>query len=108
MRRRGNDSFLGECLQALNPDKRFEIFGVDLAHAPMQEAGVVERAAARNSNIRLLSRHAGLPFEDGTLDIIVSNQVLEHLDDLPQCMRETRRTLCPGGTSINLFPLKHV
>lgn len=101
-------SFLGDGLRTLNPGKRFEVFGVDLVGAPMQEPGVVEAAAARNRNITLLGPHDALPFEDGSLDLIVSNQVLEHLADLPRHMREKRRVLCAGGRAIHLFPLSSV
>lgn len=45
-----------------------------------------------------------LPFPDDSFDHIVSNQVLEHVDDLSAVFGEIARTLRPGGTSIHIFP----
>lgn len=45
-----------------------------------------------------------IPFPDGHFDIIVSNQVLEHVPDMDAVLREISRVLKPGGISLNLFP----
>lgn len=42
--------------------------------------------------------------EDGSFDIVLSNQVLEHVMDLPAVFREIRRVLRPGGVSLHAFP----
>lgn len=41
---------------------------------------------------------------DGTFDVVISNQVLEHVMDLPACFQEIRRILRPGGVSLHAFP----
>lgn len=41
---------------------------------------------------------------DGTFDVVISNQVLEHVMDLPAVFREIRRILRPGGVSLHAFP----
>ena len=38
-----------------------------------------------------------LPVEDGTFDVVLCNQVLEHCDDPAQAVRELRRVTAPGG-----------
>ncbi len=38
-----------------------------------------------------------LPVEDGSYDVILCNQVLEHCDDPPQAVSELRRVTAPGG-----------
>ena len=49
-----------------------------------------------------------IPFEDQTFDLIVNNQVLEHVDDLDAVLREIDRVLKPGGRVLSLFPDKGV
>lgn len=49
-----------------------------------------------------------IPFEDGFFDLIVSNQVLEHVDDLPGVLDEIHRVLKPNGKFLALFPSKDV
>lgn len=39
-----------------------------------------------------------LPFEDGTFDKIVCSEVLEHIPDYEQAVKEIERVLKPGGT----------
>ncbi len=38
-----------------------------------------------------------LPVEDGSFDVVLCNQVLEHCDDPAQAVRELRRVTAPGG-----------
>lgn len=38
-----------------------------------------------------------LPVEDGSFDLVLCNQVLEHCDDPAQAVRELRRVTAPGG-----------
>jgi SAM-dependent methyltransferase len=39
----------------------------------------------------------GLPFDDGSVDCVVSTQVLEHVADVRGYLAESRRALRPGG-----------
>src|SRR3712207_5135102 len=41
-----------------------------------------------------------LPFGDGTVDVVHSNQVIEHLRGTDRFMREIRRILRPGGYAV--------
>ncbi|HWQ23239.1 MAG TPA: class I SAM-dependent methyltransferase [Gaiellaceae bacterium] len=38
-----------------------------------------------------------LPVEDGSFDLVLCNQVLEHCDDPAQAVKELRRVTAPGG-----------
>jgi SAM-dependent methyltransferase len=38
-----------------------------------------------------------LPVDDGSFDVVLCTQVLEHCDDPAQAVRELRRVLAPGG-----------
>jgi SAM-dependent methyltransferase len=53
-----------------------------------------------------------LPLKDESFDIVISNQVIEHLHKTDQFIKETYRVLKPGGTAIvstpNLAALYHI
>jgi SAM-dependent methyltransferase len=53
---------------------------------------VVENPAAE-----LLGSVEALPVDDGSFDVVVCTQVLEHSDDPAQAVRELRRVTAPGG-----------
>lgn len=48
------------------------------------------------------------PFEDHQFDMVVNNQVLEHVEDLDAVLGEINRVLKPGGLCLALFPSKEV
>jgi SAM-dependent methyltransferase len=45
-----------------------------------------------------------VPYEDSGFDLVVSNQVFEHVPDMGVALREIARVLKPGGIAINVFP----
>src|SRR5690606_10207253 len=45
-----------------------------------------------------------IPFADNTFDLVVSDQVLEHVFDLPTVLSEITRILKPGALAIHRFP----
>ena len=49
-----------------------------------------------------------IPFADGSFDLIVSNQVFEHVKDLDGVLDEISRVLVPGGCLLALFPTREV
>jgi SAM-dependent methyltransferase len=58
-----------------------EYVGVDAQNAAADLRGTVE----------------SLPLPDGSFDVVLCTQVLEHCDDPPQAVRELRRVTAPGG-----------
>ncbi len=44
-----------------------------------------------------LTRDETLPFEDGRFDLVISNHVIEHVEDQMKHLTEIRRVLAPGG-----------
>lgn len=51
---------------------------------------------------------AGIPFETHSFDAVVSNQVLEHVEDIDAALAEIARVLRPGGASLHIFPHREV
>ncbi|MDQ2683449.1 MAG: class I SAM-dependent methyltransferase, partial [Chloroflexota bacterium] len=49
-----------------------------------------------------------IPFDDETFDVVLNNQVMEHVDDLDGVLREIHRVLKPGGQVLSLFPPRDV
>jgi len=45
-----------------------------------------------------------LPFADGTFDLVLSHEVLEHVQDDTQAVREIIRVLKPGGRAVVFVP----
>jgi ubiquinone/menaquinone biosynthesis C-methylase UbiE len=62
-------------------------------------ASICERRAGRHGGSYTLHRSVGesLPFDNDSMDLVVSNQVLEHVNDPRQVLTEVYRVLKPGG-----------
>src|SRR6266699_1871439 len=45
-----------------------------------------------------------IPFSEATFDVVIANQVFEHIDDFNRPLSEIHRVLKPGGLFINSFP----
>ena len=108
---------LHRSLHALDSERTYEIHGFDVHD---WEYGPNELIAQTRATLTAqipdvswaervvsLSTTEAWPYADGFFDIIVSNQVLEHVDDQDLFFGEIKRTLRPGGFSIHLFPSQH-
>lgn len=62
------------------------------------------RARERGARDVLLAAGERLPFQDGALDVVVLNEVIEHVNDDQQTMREVARVLAPGGAAVIYAP----
>ncbi|MEM7723285.1 MAG: bifunctional 2-polyprenyl-6-hydroxyphenol methylase/3-demethylubiquinol 3-O-methyltransferase UbiG [Pseudomonadota bacterium] len=96
--------FMAEALA----EKKAVVTGIDPA------AQAIEAARAHAARSRLDIRYdvgvgENLPYADGRFDIVVCVDVLEHVSDLDQVMREVARVLKPGGAflydTINRNPI---
>jgi SAM-dependent methyltransferase len=45
-----------------------------------------------------------LPFADGSVDLVLSRALLEHVPDVPAAVRHMARVLKPGGVALHLVP----
>jgi SAM-dependent methyltransferase len=110
-------AYLATCLPALNPGLEFEFHGMEVADSGVQAAGFFARALEKlsaahpevdwRSRLHLLTSRDPWPFADGSIQVVLSNQVLEHVADHRHFLAETHRVLADGGLSLHLFPLKH-
>ena len=57
-------------------------------------------ARARGVDVVEADLNGRLPFDDARFDIVVSNQVIEHLADTDRFVSEIRRILRPGGLAV--------
>lgn len=48
-----------------------------------------------------------LPFDDNTFDLVISDQVLEHVMDQVSILRELYRVMRPGGCAIHVIPARY-
>jgi SAM-dependent methyltransferase len=67
---------------------------------PWPEAIAAARVLAERHGTTVEIREGAaerLPFEDEEFDLVVAMSVLEHVEDLPQSLREVFRVLRPGG-----------
>lgn len=48
-----------------------------------------------------------LPFDDCSFDVVLSDQVFEHVMDYPTTLAEIRRVLRPDGVFLHLFPSRY-
>jgi SAM-dependent methyltransferase len=88
---------------ALAPHTR-RIVGVDISAQAIDCAS--ERFAAPNLSFVRIDpvEVAPLPFEPGSFDVVVSFQVMEHVDDVATYLDEIRRVLRPRGTFLCVTP----
>ena len=57
-------------------------------------------------HLRLIETPYRVPFDDNTFDLVVSNQVFEHVQNPDVAFAEIRRVLKPGGLSLHVFPAR--
>lgn len=74
-----------------------EVYGVDIDAEKVAEAG------RTLPNIQVAPAEQ-LPFPDETFDVVLSHEVLEHVDDDRQAVAEALRVLAPGGRLVIFAP----
>ena len=74
-----------------------EVYGIDVEF---------ERVAQGSKSVPHLAvaRGEDLPYRDCTFDVVFLNEVLEHVDDDAQTIREATRVLRPGGYIVIFVP----
>lgn len=76
------------------------VWGIDIADGMLEKArSTAERLGARNVRFEKAALEA-LPIPTASVDVVVSNCVLNHSDDKPRVWAEIFRVLKPGGRFI--------
>jgi SAM-dependent methyltransferase len=89
---------IGAYVEHLRPLAR-EVWGLDF------EAERVREAARRLGSERLVvGAGEALPFADASLDLVLSNEVIEHVRDDRLAVAEIVRVLRPGGRAVIFCP----
>lgn len=85
-------------------DKCASICGVDISDEAVAYA--TEKYQADNLAFKTIRKveDAPLPFSDGSFDVVLSFQVIEHIPDPATYLEEIRRVLRPGGVFIVATP----
>lgn len=96
----------GEVVQ-LCLGNNFETYGVEAFYEGGNVIKEVKQTGLYNKNIFAI-KNEKIPFADKTFDIVVSNQVFEHIDNFHKPLEEIRRVLKDDGIFICIFPSKDV
>ena len=87
-------------------DKDIKAFGCDLFYEAGDRSKDVSVDLLEKGIIRKMP-DGKIPFEDNYFDIVVNNQVIEHVEDLDLVLSEIMRVLKPGGRVLSMFPHKN-
>lgn len=117
----GDGKLIGHICQALTilrPNYKIKIFGLDVSDANQQEKDYVVKtkqylSQLHSNNVEIeemvvITSTETLPYEENEFDFIITNQVMEHVNDHKFLFKEIYRCLNSNGVNINLFPLQEV
>jgi SAM-dependent methyltransferase len=92
----------GEIVKEL-VSRKVQAFGCDVFYEGGSYKNQVDPELVHQERIREM--HDGrIPFESNFFDVVVHNQVFEHVPDLHLAVQEIARVLKPGGLMLGLFP----
>ena len=96
----------GEMVRLLR-NAGFDAYGVDIDW-PGADYGDLTRSPLGEGVLQYYEEGGPLPFGDDTFDVVISDQVFEHVVPIEASVREIERVLKPGGVSYHHFPSRTV
>lgn len=116
----GNGIMLSSIIKAFKemyPHANIQYFGLDVDDSPIQMEGYFEKtiqllSSTENTvnwseHLQLLKSTDVWPYPENYFDVILSNQVMEHVLDHKFVFNQIERTLHQKGYSLHQYPLKH-
>jgi SAM-dependent methyltransferase len=97
---------VGEIVNLLR-EKDVDAYGCDVFYDGGDHFETIDPELLQNGVIQRMQGSV-IPFEDDAFDLVVNNQVLEHVTDIDEVLAEMRRVLKPGGAVLSVFPHKQV
>jgi SAM-dependent methyltransferase len=98
----------GGLLVSLLRAKDIDCFGADIFYEGTRHSDDLLSGLLQRDVVREIPASGRLPFEDRSFDLIVSNMVLEHVENLQQVLAELTRVLRPSGSMHHNFPSREV
>jgi SAM-dependent methyltransferase len=95
-------------LVALARDEGVDLYGVDAFYAGSRAREIARNNGLLGNVVFGLGERGNIPFGDSTFDLVISNQVFEHVEDLNLVLAEITRVLKPGAQLLALFPAREV
>lgn len=109
--------YLSKCLHSLHPQQHVELYGFDVLDHGVQPQAFMQRTIATlqqecpgvdwSQRVLAAKLEDPWPFAADFFDVVLSNQVLEHVHAPQRFFAEHFRVLASGGCGYHLFPLKH-
>jgi glycosyltransferase involved in cell wall biosynthesis/SAM-dependent methyltransferase len=81
-----------------------DAYGVDVRWEGADFPDLTQLPLAESGHLRYYEAGEPLPFEDGEFSLIISNQVIEHVEDLDAAVAAMTRVLAPGGRLYHHYP----
>ncbi len=94
----------GELIEYLN-NNNFDCFGVEINKLKLQSN--IQKKNDNDKKIFLINSDNKTNFDSNYFDIILTNQVIEHIDNKDSFLLEINRILKKGGISYNILPAKY-
>ena len=86
-------------------ERGFDAYGVDIR---WPGADYEQGELGRQGILRYYEEGGRLPFDDDSFDLVISDQVFEHVVPIEESLAEIDRVLRPGGVTYHHFPSSSV
>ena len=88
---------------AMGRDRGMNIFGAEVFYEGSSVRPIIEKNGLLGTIIKEIAG-GKLDFPDQYFDLVLCNQVFEHVKNLDEVLFEINRVLKPGGAMLSLFP----